>query len=363
MLKIGIVGLAQSGKTTLFRILTHAHSSGPGTGRTEARVGVVHVPDARLDRLTSMYEPKKTIHASVEYVDTPGSVIEVARTGSQAQSLREVSALAHVVRVFEDETVVAEAGSVDPKRDVENVELEFILSDLAVVEKRLERLEKDIKKQKNPALEREFQVLQLAKAALEKQTPLRELELSAEDERAIRGFTFLSQKPVLFVLNLSEADAARADAAEEFAAAAGLKRRRHTAVTAICGKVEAELAELAEVSEADAAEFTAIYGLKESAISRLIRSSYSLLGLISFFTVGEDECRAWTIRAGSTALEAAGEIHTDIQRGFIRAEVVRYENLVAAGSLAEARTRGTLRLEGKEYVVADGEVVHFRHSG
>jgi ribosome-binding ATPase len=360
LLRIGIVGLAQSGKTTLFRILTHAHGSGAEAGRTEAYLGVVHVPDARLDRLTAMYQPNKTIHASIEYVDTPGSVIEVARTGSQAQSLREVSALAHVVRTFEDETIVAEGGSVDPKRDIENVELEFILSDLAMVEKRIERLEKDIKKQKSPALEKEFQVLQSAKTALEKQMPLRELELSTDDERAIRGFTFLSQKPVLYVLNLSEADASRADAAEEFASAAGLKQRRHTTVTAICGKVEAELAEL---SDADAAEFMASYGLKESAISRLIRSSYGLLGLISFFTVGDDECRAWTIRAGSTALEAAGEIHSDIQRGFIRAEVVRYEDLVAAGSLAEARARGTLRLEGKEYVVEDGEVVHFRHSG
>jgi len=359
LLKIGIVGLAQSGKTTLFRILTHVLASGQA-GRAEAHIGVVHVPDARLDRLTAMYQPKKTIHASVEYVDTPGSVIELARTGSQAQSLREVSALAYVVRAFADETIAAEGGAVDPKRDIENVELEFILSDLAVVEKRIERLEKDIKKQKNPALEKEFQVLQSAKTALEKQTPLRELELSADDERAIRGFTFLSQKPVLYVLNLSDADASRADAAEEFAAAAGLKQRRHTAVSAICGQVEAELSEL---TDADAAEFMASYGLRESAISRLIRSSYGLLGLISFFTVGDDECRAWTIRAGSTALEAAGEIHTDIQHGFIRAEVVRYEDLIAAGSLAEARTRGTLRLEGKEYVVEDGEVVHFRHSG
>jgi ribosome-binding ATPase len=359
LLRIGIVGLAQSGKTTLFRILTHPHGSGQA-GRAETRVGVVHVPDARLDRLTAMYQPKKTIHAGVEYVDTPGSVIELARTGSQAQSLREVSALAHVVRAFEEATIVAEGGSVDPKRDIENVELEFILSDLAVVEKRIERLEKDIKKQKNPTLEREFQVLQSAKAALEEQTPLRELELNADDERAIRGFTFLSQKPVLYVINLSEADASRADAADAFAVAAGLKQRRRTAVSAICGKVEAELAEL---SDADAEEFMASYGLKESAISRLIRSSYGLLGLISFFTVGEDECRAWTIRSGSTALDAAGEIHTDIQRGFIRAEVVRYEDLIAAGSLAEARHRGTLRLEGKEYVVQDGEVVHFRHSG
>jgi len=360
LLRIGIVGLAQVGKTTLFRILTRAHAGGLTSGKPEARVGVVQVPDARLDRLAEVYQPKKIIHASIEYVDTPGSVIEVARAGSQAQSLREVSALAHVVRAFEDETIPAEGGSVNPRRDIENVELELILSDLAVVEKRLERLEKDIKKQKNPILEKEYHVLQSAKGTLEKQTPLRELELSAEDDFAIRGFTFLSQKPVLYVLNLSEKDAARANAAEEFAAAAGLKLRWHTAVTAVCGKVEAELAEL---SDADAAEFLASYGLTESAMARLIRSSYRLLGLISFFTVGEDECRAWTIRSGSTALDAAGEIHTDIQRGFIRAEVIKHEDLVAAGSFAEARHRGTLRLEGKEYVVEDGEVVHFRHSG
>jgi GTP-binding protein YchF len=249
---------------------------------------------------------------------------------------------------------------VDPNRDIENVELELILSDLAVVEKRLERLEKDIKKQKNPALEKEFEVLKVCKATLEKQMPLRELELPAEESKAIRGFTFLSLKPMLYVLNLGESDAGRTNVAEQFAAEAGLKQRLHTAVSAICGKVEAELAQL---SDADAAEFLASYGLKESATSRLIRASYRLLGLISFFTVGEDECRAWTIREGATALEAAGEIHSDIQRGFIRAEVVKYDDLMAAGSFAEARNRALLRVEGKEYVVHDGEIVHFRHSG
>ena len=360
MLRIGIVGLPQSGKTTLFQILTHAHGSGLSSGKQEAHVGVVRVPDARLDALADLYKPEKTIHATIEYVDMPGSVIELARTGVQSQALRELDALVHVVRAFKDEAVPLEGGSVNPKRDIENVELELILSDLAVVEKRVERLEKDIKKQKSPVLEKEFQVLNLCKAALEKQTPLRELELGAEESKAIRGFTFLSLKPMLYVLNLGESDAARANLAEQFAAEAGLKQRLRTAVSAVCGKVEAELAQL---SEADAAEFLASYGLTESATSRLIHASYQLLGLISFFTVGEDECRAWTIRAGTTALEAAGEIHSDIQRGFIRAEVIKYDDLIATGSFAEARNRALLRLEGKEYVVQDGEVVHFRHAG
>jgi len=360
MLKIGIVGLAQVGKTTLFQILTRAHGAGLGSAKPEAHVGVVRVPDARLERLAEMYKPEKTVHATIEYVDTAGSVIALARTGVQSQNLREMNALLHVVRAFEDEAVPAEGGAVDPRRDIENVELELILSDLAVVEKRLERLEKDIKKQKNPALEKEHQVLQRCKAALEKQTALRELELKPEEELAIRGFTFFTIKPVLYVLNLGEKDAARANAAEEFGAQSGWKQRPRTAVSAVCGKVEAELAEL---GDADAAEFLASYGLKESAVARLIRAGYHLLGLISFFTVGEDECRAWTVRAGTTALEAAGEIHSDIQRGFIRAEAVKFEDLVAAGSLAEARTRAQLKLEGKEYVIADGEVVHFRHSG
>lgn len=360
MLKIGIVGLSQVGKTTLFRILTHAHGAAAGSGKPEAHVGVVRVPDARLDRLSEMYRPKKTVHASVEYVDTPGSVIEIARTGSQMASLREMDALAHVVRAFDDPAVSPESGSADPRRDIENVELELILSDLGVVEKRLARLEKDLKKQKNPALEKENQILLAAKAALEKQIPLREATFNAEEERMIRGFTFLSSKPMLYVLNLSEKDVARAEAAKEMATSAGIRERPRTRAAAVCGKVEAELAELPET---DAQEFMSGYGLKDSAIERLIRSSYYLLGLISFFTVGEDECRAWTIRSGTTAVAAAGEIHSDLEKGFIRAEVVKYEDLIAAGGLAEARSQGHLKLEGKEYVVHDGEIVHIRHSG
>lgn len=354
MLKIGIVGLAQVGKTALFRMLTHAHGSGLASGRPEAHRAVVRVPDARLEKLAEIYRPRKVVHAGVEFVDAPGSVIEMARTGTQAAALREMDALALVVRAFE-----SAAGAPDPRGEIENVELELILSDLAVVEKRSERLAKDLQKQKNPALEKEGEVLKQCRAALEKQTPLREVARGPEEERLMRGFAFLSSKPMLYVLNLAEREAARADAAEEFARAISLKSRPNTAVSAVCGKVEEELAEL---GEADAAEFMASYGLKESALGRLIRSSYHLLGLLSFFTVGEDECRAWTIRAGTTALEAAGQIHSDFEKGFIRAEVVSYDDLIAAGSLAEARNRGTLKLEGKEYVVRDGEIVHIRHS-
>jgi ribosome-binding ATPase len=357
MLKVGIIGLAQAGKSTLFRIMTRAHGTGLGAGRPETRLGVVAVPDPRLDRLTAMFNPRKMVRATVEYLDSPGSVIDLVRAGSESASLREVQALVHVVRAFGDD---ADRGS-SLRRNIENVELELILSDLAVAEKRLQRLEKDVKKLKNAPLEHELQVLELCKRTLEKQTPLRDLPLDSEQARAIRGFTFLSEKPLLYILNLDERDAGRASsAAEELASAAGLRQHSRTAFTAVCGQVESELAEL---PDQEAAEFMASFGLQEPAVDRVIRSSYQLLGLISFFTVGEDECRAWTIRSGASAWQAAGEIHTDIQRGFIRAEVVAYDDLIACGSLAEARNRGRLRLEGKDYIVKDGEIVHFRHSG
>ena len=361
MLRIAIIGLAQTGKTTLLHILAHAHGAQAASSRAETHVGVVAVPDARLDRLSAMYNPKKTVHASIEYLDTPGSVIDLLRSGARGEaSIKEVDALAHVVRAFHNDAVPPPSGEMNPKSDLETTDLELILSDLAVVEKRLERLAKDVKKLKNPVLERELEVVEKCKAGLEQQIPLRQLEFSDEERKLIRGFTFLSLKPMVYVLNLDESDAARAEAAEEFAAEMGLARKPRTAVTAVCGKIEAELAEL---SDAEAADFMQSYGLKESALSRFIRTGYRLLDLISFFTVGEDECRAWTIQAGSTALDAAGEIHSDIQKGFIRAEVVSYEDLVAAGSLNETNARGQFKLEGREYVVHDGEVVHFRHSG
>ena len=360
MLNIGIVGLAQVGKTTLFRAMTHAHGTGLGSHKPEAHIGVVHVPDPRLDQLAELIRPKKTVHASVEYVDTPGSVIELARSGAQTAMLRDMDALAHVVRAFEDDSIPAAGGSVDPRRDIENVELELILSDLTSVEKRLERLGKDIKKQKSAVLEKEYHILERCKQALEKQTPLRELPLPPDEEKVIRGFTFLSFKPVLYVLNVGEKDAAKTHAADAHAAELGMKPRPKTEVTAVCGKIEAELAEM---DDAEAAEFLASYDLTESAVTRVVRSGYHLLGLISFFTVSDIECHAWTVRAGTTAVETAGEVHTDLQKGFIRAEVLRYDELIRAGGLAEARQHGALRLEGRDYVVKDGEVVYIRHSG
>ncbi len=352
MRKIGIIGPAQAGKTTLYRTVAHAHSTDMSGAKPQTHIAVVHVPDRRLERLSQMFRPQKTVHSSLEFVDTPGSVIEIARAGAETASLREMDALTLVLRAFDDPS--------DPRRDVENVELEMMLSDLAAIEKRLLRLEKDVKKQKNPALEHELEVLKASKAALEMQTPLREVALAAEEERIVRGFCFLSSKPLLYVLNVGEKDAARVDDPDGVAREWEIKTRPGTRVASICGKVEAELSEL---GEAEANEFMASYGLKESAVARLIGSCYKLLGLISFFTIDGNECRAWTIREGTTALQAAGEIHTDLQKGFIRAEVIGFEALVSAGSMAAARSQGLLKVEGKEYVLHDGEVVHIRHSG
>ncbi len=358
VLKIGIVGLSQAGKSTLFRALTHAHHTAAPAGKPDARVGVVRVPDSRLDRLAELHGRLKTVYASLEFVDTPGSIIDLARSGEKAAVLREMDALAHVVRSFEDETLPAPSG-VNPRRDVESVELELVLSDLAVAEKRLERLEKDLKKQKSPALEKEQRVLGAVKAALERQTALREVAPPTEEDRLLRGFAFLSSKPMLIVLNVGESDAARAQLPGELAAAGGIQARPKTMVAAVCGKIEAELAEL---NDADATEFLSSYGLQVPAAARLIRASFDLLGLISFFTIGENECRSWTIAAGRTAFEAAGEVHTDFQKKFIRAEIVKFDDLAEARSLAEARNRGLMKLEGKDYILHDGEVVYFRHS-
>jgi GTP-binding protein YchF len=294
----------------------------------------------------------------VEYVDTPPVSKEALRDPSYLAGLRVADAFGHVLRLFEDPTIPHESGSVDPYRDLENVELELILSDLVVVEKRLERLDKDRKKIKDPALDREFEVLQRARAALEANTPLRQLPLSDEEEKRIRGFQFLSQKPVLYVLNLGESDAPRLHEVE-----AGFRGRvgsshPQTAVTAVCGKIEAELAEL---SGEEAREYLASYGLKESGLERIISATYSLLGLMSFLTAGETEVRAWTIPARSTALKAAGTVHTDFEKKFIRAEVINWQDLVSSGGYAGARERGQLRLEGRDYVVRDGDVLVIRH--
>jgi len=357
-MKTAIIGLPMVGKTSLFTILTGVHQEAR-IGSTAARTGVARVPDARVEALGRLFEPPKVTHATVEYVDMPSISKENLRDPSYLASLRVVDAFAHVLRLFADETVPHEKGSVDPARDLADVETELILSDLVVVEKRLERLEKDRKKIKNPELDREFDLLVRCQALLEENQPLRQLEIGEEDEKRIRGFQFLSQKPILYVLNLGEEEAGKMHDREREYREGSLAGRRHTAVTAVCGKIEAELAELPREEQR---EYLASYGLAESGLERLISATYSLLGLMSFLTAGEDECRAWTIPIHTPAVKAAGAIHSDFEKKFIRAEVVNWQALIDHGGYAGAREKGLLRLEGKEYIVKDGDVLVIRHS-
>ena len=361
-MKTGIIGLPQVGKTSLFRILTKANVPEQAYGNPrEAHIGVAKVPDDRLDRLAALYNPKKLAHASIEYVDVAAVGQEALKESAYANHLRNVDALIHVVRTFEN-PAVAHVGAIDPLRDIKNVDFDLMVNDLGQIEKRMERLEKDLKKMRSAELEREFDLLKRAKAHLEAERPLREMEMTAEDKKRVRGFMFLSEKPMLYALNVSEsADLGRdlENAIAKFKLAE-VASRPNAGATAICGKVEAELADM---SEADATEFLASYGLKESGLVRLLRKTYELLGLISFFTVGEDECRAWTIPRNTRAVEAAGAIHSDLQQHFIRAETIHWDKLLEAGSEANARARGTMRLEGKDYIVQDGDVMHIRHSG
>lgn len=345
------------GKTSLFTILTGVHEA-TRVGVMEARVGMTKVPDPRLEELAKIFEPPKITHATVEYLDFPAISKEALRDPSYLASMRVADALAHVVRLFESDVVPHEKGSVDPLRDIDDIETELILSDLVVVEKRLERLEKDRKKIKDPALDREFALLERCKATLEQNAALRTLELSGEEEKTIRGFQFLSQKPMLYVLNIGEQDAARLHEIEQQYRDGSLAGRAQTAVTGICGKIEAELAEL---PAEEAADYLASYGLKESGLERLIAATYALLGLMSFLTAGETEVRAWTVPQHSTAQKAAGAIHSDFEKKFIRAEVVNWKALVDNKGYPGVREKGLLRLEGKEYIVKDGDVLVIRH--
>jgi len=358
-MQTGIIGLPKTGKTSLFRILTRARVEAH-EAPSQAHVGIARVPDARVAKLAEVFKPKKVTYATVEYVDIGGMQKEREKSAASLVPLREADALAHVVRLFENPAVPREEGPLDALRDIQGMEMELILNDLEQASKRLERVERDLKKKKDPLLEAELHVLTQCRQALEAETPLRELDFKPEEEKMLTGFMFLTRKPMLYVLNLGDEEAAEIGRAVEKHHLEPLAAKRRTAVVPFCGKIEAELAEL---DDTEAAEMMRAYGLSESGRDRLIQATYRLLGLISFLTCGEPECRAWTIERGTTAQKAAGAIHSDLERGFIKAEVVHWEDLLKAGSFAAARERGQVRLEGKEYIVQDGDVILFRHSG
>ncbi len=355
-MRIGLFGFPTTGKTTLFRLATGAVVPAH-VGRGEALVGVARVTDERLDRLAEMYRPKKVTPATVEYADLGGVEKGEAAEALPLEQLRMVDALAHVVRAFRDDAIPHSEGAVDPARDVATMETELILGDHTIAERRIEKLEALVKKAHKEDDRKELEVLRRCLEVLERETPLREIDLSDEDARRLRGYTFLSLKPLLIVVNADEDDAPRLAQGPAAFGLEGIVGKPHTEVVALSAKIEAEIAQL---DARDAAAFQADLGITEPALVRMIHASYHLLGRISFFTVGDDECRAWTIREGTAARTAAGVIHSDIERGFIRAELVPYDDLIAAGNWAACRDRGTLRLEGKDYVLRDGDVVNFR---
>ena len=357
-MKIGIVGLPYVGKTSLFNALTQSEAeTGTYAGKKGANVGSVKVPDKRLTALAEVFNPKRVTPTSIDYVDIAGVskgdiALEGLETGTIAE-LREVDALAHVVRVFEDDTVPHVDGDVNPKRDIETIDIELAFADLGIIDNRLDRLDRELRTQTIPALEHERAVLKRCKDALEGGTAIRELSLSPEDERAIRGYGFLTQKPLLLVLNIGEDEL---EGADELRASVVMSERQIETIT-LSAKLEMELGRL---DMEDAEIFRVEMGLEASALARVIDVSYRTLGLVTFFTVVSDELRAWTLKQGMTALDAAAAIHTDMARGFIRAEAVHWVDLVDCEGLTEARDAGLLRLEGKDYLVSDGDVLTIR---
>ncbi len=354
-MQIGIIGLPNSGKTTIFNALTRSQTATESysSGQLEVHTAVVNVPDPRVDRLAEMFHPRKVVYAQVIYNDIAGLAKGAGRSGSISGPLLNAiaanDALMLVVRAFQDENVPHPDDSVDPARDMASMEAELILNDMAVIEKRLERLSTQKLRgtpQERQQMAQEEALLQRLLAALEEETPLRELDLSEEERKRLGGFGLLSLKPLIRVINAGDEDdeADFADLLDEN-------------TLFLRGKLEAEIAQM---EPEEAAEFLADFGIEEPGLNRAIRRCYQILGLISFFTVGEDEVRAWTVKKGATAPVAAGVIHSDMQKGFIRAEVISYEDLMAMGSMAEARKHGKLRLEGKEYVVQDGDILNIR---
>ncbi|MHB8881772.1 MAG: redox-regulated ATPase YchF [Thermodesulfovibrionales bacterium] len=359
-MKIAITGLGNSGKTTIFNALTglNLETTSYATVATEPHTGVVKVPDARIERLVEIYKPKKTTYAAVEYVDYMGLTRgDMDQNRKVFDLIRDADAVVHVIRCFQDEGIVHPLGNIDPKRDAETVELEMIYGDLELVDKRLERMEQGLRRGKKPD-EAEKRLLLKCKEALEAERPLRDVAFTDDEQKAMSHLQFMSIKPEVVLLNVDES-AINADATASLVT--GIKSLftgDQVTVMSLCGKIEMEIAQM---PGDDAAAFLEDLGIKEPALNKLINVSYQLLGLISFLTSGEDEVRAWTIRKGMNAQRAAGRIHSDIERGFIRAEVVSYDDFIGhGGSMSAVRDKGLLRLEGKTYEVRDGDIINFR---
>jgi GTP-binding protein YchF len=360
-MQIGIVGLPLSGKTTVFNALSKGHEAVDSFagGKRESHIGVVKVPDMRLAKLAEMFKPKKVTPTSVQYVDVVGLEKGASKKGGFSDeflgNLRTVDALLLVLRLYENENVLHPENSIEPERDLSIVETEFLLSDMSIVENRIIRLEKTIPKTKIPDEIRELEVLRRCSELLNEERPLREIELSHDEEKLIRGYQFLTIKPLLVVLNIGEEHLGTED--DLVRKYSSLGQAHKCALTTICAEIEMEIEQL---DEEDQQAFLEDMGIKELALSRLVRASHDLLGLVTFFTYVHDEIRAWNISLGTPAKLAAGAVHTDMERGFIRAEVVSFEDLTRCKTIAHCREEGLLRLEGKDYAVQDGDVITFR---
>jgi ribosome-binding ATPase len=360
-MQLGIVGLPYSGKSTLFQAVTRTHLNPAAGAKSDAHLGIAKVPDERLDRCSALFSPKSTVHATIEFVDVAG--LKKGASGTTQfttgflSAVKTNDALIQVVRLFHDDAVPHPDGSIDALRDVATFETEFILGDMAIIESRLEKIRKQISKTQDEQMARELPVLEKCLALLQEEKPLRNEDLSKDELHILKPYQLLSLKPMLIALSFDESQQDLVE--KEIFRVATAKVGLRTRVVAFFGKIDMEMSEL---SGDDARMFMDEYGIRESALDTLIREAYAVLGLQSFLTVGEDECRAWTIRTGTTAQEAAGVIHSDFVQKFIRAEVVHYDDFIAAGgSFAKAKEAGHWRLEGKGYIVRDGDILNIRH--
>jgi ribosome-binding ATPase len=359
-MQIGIVGLPLSGKSTLFQTITRTHLDPASLAKAESHQAVIKVDDERLDKLTEIFNPKKKVNATIEVIDVvglqKGDSGSAQFTGNFLSKVRTNDALIHVVRLFKSDIVPHPDGSINMMRDIDAFETEFILSDMSVIEKRLDNVKKQFQKTQDENLRRELPVLEKCNEILQEEKSLRDVHLAEDELKILKTYQLLSIKPMLIALNMDES---QVDSIEKYLnELVKTKIGHNTKALAFFGKIEKEMAEL---PEGEAEIFMNEYGIKESALNSIIRESYNLLGLQSFFTVGEDECRAWTIKKGMNAQEAAGEIHSDFYKKFIRAEVVHYDDFIEFGSFAKAREAGKWRLEGKEYIVRDGDIISVRH--